>query len=125
MARDPGSVGIWIQRRSDAVRAVIAAEKRGSVAPAAGSGNDLWLICRKSYEVGLVRDKLSVEAKRMSECAFALGFRVVGLLQATHRGGDEGVKGGDVVRRRHSDLERGGHGCAGMAVTASSSDGKA
>jgi hypothetical protein len=80
-----------------AVGALVAAEERAPLAPAAAAGDAPFCF---HDEVGAVADELRVDAERAGERALDLRIAVVTTAQAACRGSDQRGEGRQIGRRR-------------------------
>ena len=110
---DFGGVGGGIEKFGFANGGVVAAEERFAFAPTA-TGDDGFFAggggCCFRYEIGLVGEKLRVEAENSAESAFDLCGSVVVGLEDADGGFDECVEGGDVGLSGEADVEDCRHG---------------
>ena len=84
----------------------VAAAQRAAIAPASTCNQLRWFIDRCDDKVGLVRDKLTVDAESAADGSLDLRGRVVTSLKATHRSFNKSKDRGYVLNGRGADSER-------------------
>ena len=107
---DFGGIYIRVEEFTDAAGSVVASEEGFAEAPAAGSSENAGLVGWFGNEVGLVGNKLGIEAEGVAERAINLRGCVVVSLQAADGLLDEPMQRRDVGWAGEAEVER----CGGV-----------